>query len=144
GTDMAGGAVNESIIASFTPHMNDIGKISHTLGTAQPGVYYRDFETETLKYEALMPSYPASRDMAALGGIVNNNSGGEKSLEFGKTADWVEQLKVVFADGVERVIKPLNKEQLAAKMEQRDFEGEVYRGIFELCESRYDVIKAAK
>jgi FAD/FMN-containing dehydrogenase len=144
GTDMAGGAINESIIVSFTQHMNNIGSITHTEGTAQPGVYYRDFEVETLKQEALMPSYPASRDMAAIGGIVNNNSGGEKSLEYGKTADWVRELKVVFADGVERTVRPLTKAELATKMAQDDFEGQVYKGIFDLCEVHYDVIKAAK
>jgi FAD/FMN-containing dehydrogenase len=144
GTDMAGGAINDSVIASFTPHMNRIGKVSNTVATAEPGVYYRDFEVQTLKAGALMPSYPASRDMAAIGGIVNNNSGGEKSLEFGKTADWVKQLKVVFADGVEHVVKPLNKAELDAKMEQKDFEGDVYRGIYELCEKHYDLIKKAK
>src|SRR4051794_7189441 len=36
GTDMAGGAINESIIVSFTQHMNAIGTITHTEGTAQP------------------------------------------------------------------------------------------------------------
>jgi FAD/FMN-containing dehydrogenase len=144
GTDMAGGAINESIIVSFTQHMNNIGSITHTEGTAQPGVYYRDFEVETLKQEALMPSYPASRDMAAIGGIVNNNSGGEKSLEYGKTADWIRELKVVFADGVERTVRPLTKAELATKMAQDDFEGQVYKGIFDLCEVHYDVIKAAK
>lgn len=144
GTDMAGGAINDSIIASFTPHMNHIGKVTSKEATAQPGVFYREFEVETLKRGGLMPSYPASRDLAAIGGIVNNNSGGEKSLEFGKTADWVKELKVVFADGVERVVKPLKKPELDRKMEQRDFEGKVYKGIYELCEKHYDVIKAAK
>jgi FAD/FMN-containing dehydrogenase len=144
GTDMAGGAINDSIIASFTPHMNHIGKVTLAEATTQPGVFYRDFEVETLKHGGLMPSYPASRDLAAIGGIVNNNSGGEKSLEFGKTADWVKQLKVVFADGKERVVKPLKKAELDKKMKQKDFEGKVYRGIYELCEKHYDVIKNAK
>lgn len=144
GTDMAGGAINDSVIVSFTPHMNHLGTVTSTAATTQPGVFYRYFELETLKHNALMPSYPASRDMAAMGGIVNNNSGGEKSLEFGKTADWIKQLKVVFADGVERVVKPLNKKELEAKMNQKDFEGDVYRGIYELCEKHYDIIKKAK
>ncbi len=144
GTDMAGGAINESIILSFTQHMNKIVRVTSEEATAQPGVYYRDFEKETLKHNALMPSYPASRDLCALGGIVNNNSGGEKSLEYGKTADWIKQLRVVFADGYEYVVKPLNKEQLHDKMMQKDFEGGVYRGIYDLCEKHYDAIKAAK
>ncbi len=144
GTDMAGGAINESIIVSYTKYVNKIISVTHEEATAQPGVYYRDFEVATLKKHALMPSYPASKDLAALGGIIGNNSGGEKSLEFGKTADWVKELKVVFADGVERVVRPLNKAQLTKKMAQKDFEGQVYKGVYELIEKHYDAIKAAK
>lgn len=144
GTDMAGGAINDSLILSFTQHMNKIVRATSDEATAQPGVYYRDFEKETLRHGSLMPSYPASRDMAALGGIVNNNSGGEKSLEYGKTADWVKELRMVFADGIERVVKPLNKKELDAKIQQKDFEGEIYKGIYDLCDKHYDVIKAAK
>ncbi len=144
GTDMAGGAINESIILSFTQHMHHIGHVSSTEATAQPGVYYRDFEAATLKHHALMPAYPASRDMAAIGGIVNNNSGGEKSLEFGKTADWVKELKLVFADGKERVVKPLKQAELDRKIKQKDFEGQVYKGIYDLCKKHYDLIKKAK
>jgi FAD/FMN-containing dehydrogenase len=144
GTDMAGGAINESIIMSFTQHMNTIVSANLKEATTQPGVFYRDFEVETLKHGSLMPSYPASRDMAAIGGIANNNSGGEKSLEYGKTADWVKALKLVFADGVERVVKPLTKAELDTKMAQNDFEGKAYKGIYDICEKHYDVIKAAK
>ena len=59
-----------------------------------------------------MPSYPASRDLAALGGMVGNNSGGEKSLGFGKVKDFVTELEVVWADGVARKVKPITKAAL--------------------------------
>lgn len=144
GTDMAGGAINDSVIVDFTRYINEIKNVTHERATAQPGVFYRDFEEATFKHKALMPTYPASKSLAALGGLVNNNSGGEKSLEFGKTADWVESLRVVFADGIEREVKPLNKKELDKKMAQKDFEGKVYRKIFDICESNYDAIKAAK
>src|SRR5581483_8989804 len=109
---------------------------------AQPGVFYRDFEKATLAHRALMPSYPASRDLCTIGGMVNNNSGGEKSLEFGKTENFVTELRFVFADGVERTVKPLSKVELVKKMAQKDFEGRVYTELFELCEKHYDKIKA--
>jgi len=144
GTDMAGGAINDSIIVDFTKNINKIVSVTSERAVVQPGMYYRDFEVETLKKGALMPSYPASRDMAAIGGIVNNNSGGEKSLEYGKTADWVAGLKVVFADGIEREVRPLDRKALDKKMAQKDFEGKVYREIYELIEAHYDAIKAAK
>lgn len=144
GTDMAGGAVNDSIIVDFVKYMNKIGDVSKEQAVAQPGVYYRDFEKATLKKGALMPSYPASRDLAALGGLVNNNSGGEKSLEYGKTADYVMELKVVFADGIERIVKPLKGDALKKKLAQRDYEGKLYKKVYDLCEAHYDVIKNAK
>jgi len=144
GTDMSGGAVNEGLIVDFTTHFTKIEGVTKTEAHAQPGVYYRDFEKETLKHGALMPAYPASRDLCTIGGMVNNNSGGEKSLEFGKTENFVNELKVVFADGKEYTVKPLNKLELVRKMGQKDFEGQLYKKVFDLCEKHYDKIKAAK
>jgi len=144
GTCMSGGAINDSIIVDFLEHFKAIEKVTADSAQAQPGVFYRDFEPETLKHGALMPSYPASRDLASIGGMVNNNSGGEKSLEFGKTENFVTELKFVFADGIERTVKPLKKAELDKKMKQKDFEGDVYRQLFKLVDSHYDQIKAAK
>jgi FAD/FMN-containing dehydrogenase len=144
GTDMSGGAVGDSVVVNFRKYFTKIENVSQDQAHVQPGVLYRDFEVETLKKHALMPTYPASRDLASVGGLVNNNSGGEKSLEFGKTQNFVTELKVVFSDGVERVVKPLNKAELDKKMKQKDFEGGVYRRLFHLLDDHYDMIKAAK
>ncbi len=143
GTDMSGGAINEGIIVDFTKHFTKIERVTPTEAQTQPGVYYRDFEKETLKKGALMPSYPASRDLCTVGGMVANNSGGEKSLEFGKVKDFVNELKVVFADGNEYTVKPLNRLELVRKMGQKTYEGRLYKQLFELCEKHYDEIKAA-
>ncbi|HMT18693.1 MAG TPA: FAD-binding oxidoreductase [Candidatus Saccharibacteria bacterium] len=144
GTDMSGGAIGESIIFDMRKYMNKIGEVSATEAKTQPGVLYRDFEVETLKFSAIMPSYPASRDLCSVGGMVANNSGGEKSLEFGKTEEFVKELKVVFSDGKEYSVRPLNKTELDAKIAQNDFEGSIYKRVFDLVDGHYDEIKAAK
>ena len=144
GTDMAGGAINDSIIVDFNKYFSKIIRVTKDRALTQPGVFYRDFENETLKHGSLMPSYPASRDLATVGGMAANNSGGEKSLEFGKTKDFVKALKVVLADGHEYVVKPLKGSALQAKLQQKNFEGSIYNKIYELCENNYDQIKAAK
>jgi FAD/FMN-containing dehydrogenase len=144
GTDMSGGAINDSIIADFNKHFTKITSVSSNSAQVQPGVFYRDFEVETLKQHALLPPFPASRDLCTVGGMVNNNSGGEKSLEFGKTEKFVNELKMVFADGNEYSVKPLNKAGLDAKMKQDDYEGNLYKGLYELIEADYEKIKAAK
>lgn len=144
GTDMSGGAINDSIIMDFKRHFNKITSVSSHAAHAQPGVLFKDFDAVTKEHHALLPSYPASRDLCTIGGMVNNNSGGEKSLEFGKTEAYVTELKVIFADGVERTVKPLKLPELQAKVKQDDFEGRLYRHIYTLCEHYYDQIKAAK
>ncbi|HSH17747.1 MAG TPA: FAD-binding oxidoreductase [Candidatus Saccharimonadales bacterium] len=144
GTDMSGGAINESIIVDFTKYFTAVKQVTPTTARTQPGVMYEAFEAETLKQGSLMPTFPASRSLCTVGGMVNNNSGGEKSLEYGKAIDFVTELKVVFADGVERTVKPLNKAELDAKMQQHDFEGKVYRELFGLVSAHYDQIKAAE
>ena len=144
GTDMSGGAVNESIVADFNKYFKSIYQVSSTEGHAQPGVFYRDFEKETLKHRALMPSYPASRDLCTIGGMVNNNSGGEKSLEFGKTENFVNEIEVVLADGSKVKMGPISRSELQKKMKQKDFEGEIYRKTYALVDRHYDAIKKAK
>ncbi len=144
GTDMSGGSINASIILDFTRYMNAIGTVTSETGTVQPGCYYRNFEKETLKHNAIMPTYPASREICAVGGMIGNNSGGEKSLKYGKTAAHVKELKVVFADGNEYIIRPLTAAELAAKVAQNDFEGTIYKKLSDLIQQNLEIIMAAK
>lgn len=144
GTDMTGGAINDSIIVDFKQHLTAIEHVAADSAQVQPGALYREFEVETLKHQALLPPYPASRDLCTVGGMVANNSGGEKSLEYGKVKDFVTSLRVVFADGNEYEVKPLTRKELDAKMAQKDYEGAIYKRVYELCEKHYDEIKAAK
>src|SRR5689334_13220741 len=39
GTDMAGGAINESIIVDFNKHMNIVEDVTETYARTQPGVF---------------------------------------------------------------------------------------------------------
>src|SRR6185436_19055347 len=80
----------------------------------------------------------------AMGGMYGNNSAGERTLKYGKTEDYIVSAKVVFADGNEYVVKPLNKGELDKKIAQGDFEGNVYKKIFELINENSKEIKQAK
>jgi FAD/FMN-containing dehydrogenase len=144
GTDMSGGAINTSIIVSFAQYFNQTPTIEGDIAKVQPGVYYRDFEKETLKHGLLYYPYPSSREICAMGGIVNNNAGGEKSLGYGKAENYVTQLKMVLADGNEYDIKPLNEQELQNKMNEDTFEGKLYKSIYELINNNYDMIMQAK
>jgi FAD/FMN-containing dehydrogenase len=144
GTDMGGGAINDSIIVAMTPYMNRLIEVTDKAAHVQPGMFYRDFDLETKKLGSILPSYPASRDLATVGGMVSNNSGGEKSLQFGKTDRYVTHLQVILSDGNEYTVRPLKKDELVRKMSQGDFEGNLYKQTFELLEEHYEAIQKAK
>ena len=128
----------------MTKYLNQVVVVTETSANLQPGLFFLDFDPLTQEKAAMFPSYPASRDLCTLGGMVSNNSGGEKSLRYGKTANYVTELKVVLADGNEYIMKPLQKDELVRKMSQGDFEGNLYKQLFELIEAHYDEIKQAK
>ncbi len=145
GSDMTGGPLSESIILDFTKYFKrDEINFEKLEAVVEPGVFYRDFEKETLLKRISYPSYPASKMLAAFGGMVMNNSAGERTLRYGQTRDYVEGLKIVLSDGNEYEIKPLSLNELREKISQGDFEGELYRKTFELIEKNYENIKEAK
>ncbi len=143
-TDMTGGPINDSVILDVAKHFNRVIEVGKDYAITQPGVFYRDFEKATLAKDLLMPSYPASREICTVGGMVSNNSGGEKTLSYGKTIDYVRELKAVLADGNEYTFHPLTVPELEAKKQLGTFEGEVYRKMHALIESKYDQIRQAR
>lgn len=144
GTCMTGGSLTSSIIVDTTKHMHRIYDVTEFSASAEPGVYYRDFEKRTLAHGWIMPSYPASREIAAIGGIVSNNSGGEKTLTYGKTENYVKSLDVVYANGARDLLRAYSGEELEAKLQEQTEGGRIHREIFALVNEHYDVIKAAK
>jgi len=144
GTDMSGGPLNDSLIMDFTKYMNTLVSVDDEKGIAQPGVYYRDFEKATLRRGRIMPAYTASKELNAIGGMVANNSGGEKTIKYGKVERYVREQKVVFADGNEYLVKPLTLVELKAKMKEKTFEGLVYKQLYKLLDKNYDLIQAAR
>ncbi len=144
GTCMSGGSLTDSISVDFTKFLNHVVEVGGDYAICEPGLYYRDLEKVIEPKGLIYPSFPASKELCAIGGIVANNSGGEKSLTYGQTWKHVRHLNVVLADGSMITTGPLNPEQLAAKCKQTDFEGEVYRKTLALIENNYDLIKQAK
>lgn len=143
GTDMTGAAIGESIICDIK-ELNNIKKIGEDFVILQPGVYYRDLEIELAKHNLFLPSYPASKSLCTVGGMVATNAGGEKNLRFGKTENYVSELKAILADGEEYLIKSLSKEELEEKIKLKNFEGQFYKKLYKLITQNEDLIESAK
>ena len=137
GTDMSGGAIGESIILDFTRYMNKMVTFDGDRITVQPGMLYRDFEKLTLAKGLILPCYTASKSMNAMGGMFGNNSAGEKTLKYGKAEDYVLESKVVFADAVERTVKPFPVSEISSAQE-------IYKKVYDLIKGNEEEIKNAK
>ncbi len=144
GTDMSGAALTESVVVDMQKHLNHVKEVKEEYAITEPGVFYRDFEAATLRKGLLLPSYPASREICTVGGMVANNSGGEKTLVYGKTERYVASLKAVLADGKEYELKALSEPELKKKMRSRTFEGKLYKGLHALVTKNAELLKRAK
>lgn len=143
GTDMSGGPLNSGIIADMTA-LNRVIEIGNSFAVVEPGAYFRDFDKKTKEKNLELPSYTASREWCTVGGMVANDSGGEKNLKYGKTSRYVEELDVVLADGMVHTLKKLEGEALTQKLAEKSFEGEIYREVSGLLKKNTDVIAHAK
>jgi len=145
GTDMSGGPLTDSVVAVFTKYMNKVIEVGSGYAVTEPGAFYRDFEKATLaEGRQIMPSYPASREIAAMGGIVNNDSGGERTLEYGKTRKYVEEIDVVLSDGTKAILKQHSKEEVERKASFDTLEGRIYRDMRTLITENKVAIDAAR
>lgn len=142
GTDMSGGPLTTGVVVSFMKHMNRIIEVGGDYAVTEPGVFYRDFEKETLAKGLILPSFPASREVAAMGGIVANNAAGERTLEYGQTERYVEELDVVLSDGSVATFRPLTAPELADKKKLQNLEGDIYRQMDTLLTQNAELIEA--
>lgn len=144
GTDMSGGPLSDSIILDIAAHCNRLLEIGTMFAVVEPGMYFRDFDRETKNHDLELPSYTASRELNTVGGMVANNSGGEKNLKYGKTARYVEALDVILADGRVHTLQALKGDALRAKCAEQNFEGVVYREMCALVSRNKETIAQHK
>lgn len=162
GTCMSGGSLNDSIIVDTTRYMSGILELvkkdygfqynpltKHSFPVVGhvrvlPGTPYKKLEEEAGKQGMVMPCFPASKNLCAVGGMVGNNGAGEKTLKYGQNKDFVQELKAVFSDGNEYLVKPISKTELDAKMIEDTFEGRLYRSVWNIIQRNKEEIKKAK
>lgn len=144
GTDMTGAAIGEGIILDVSKYLNKLKKVSKDSTIVEPGMLYRDFEAETLKQNLILPTYPASRELCTIGGMVAANAGGELELKYGPINKYLKKVKVILADGNEYVFENLNQEELNKKIAQKDFEGKIYSQILELIKNNRKIIEKSR
>lgn len=142
GTDQAGAALGSGIMIVFPAHMNRIVELDGKTGdvTIEPGINYGKLQQTLHTHGRFLPPFPSSIEFSTLGGAIANNAGGEKTIKYGSTRNFVKSLRVVLANGEVIETKRLNKRELNKKLGLASFEGEIYRSLDTLIEENKEKI----
>jgi len=142
GSDQTGAAIGSGIIMAFTAHLNRVLEFDSKTGivTVEPGINYGKLQQTLQTHGRFLPPYPASLEYATIGGAVANNAGGEKSVKYGSTREYVKSLRVVLANGEVIMTGRLSKRELDKKLGLSTFEGEIYRSLDTLLEEQKDLL----
>jgi len=142
GTDQGGAALGEGIMMVFPAHLNRVIEYNAKNGVVavEPGINYGKLQQTLKTHGRFLPPFPSSIEYSTIGGAVANNAGGEKTVKYGDTRQFVRSLRVVLANGEVIETGRINKRELAKKLGLPTFEGEIYRSIDALVEEHKNLI----
>lgn len=117
-TALAGQTVGAGLVVDVSRHLTNIEPLDDERVRVEPGVVLKRLEASLRARGRTFPPDPSSGRACTLGGMIANNAAGAHSVKYGTTADYVESLDVVMADGsrrrLERVPRPVEPGTLEA------------------------------
>ncbi len=142
GTSKTGAAIGEGAIVSMPAHFSSILEVDtkQKLARVQPGLSLDAFQ-ETMKTHGL--TFPVASETDAnstLGGYVANNIAASRSVKYGDTRQWIDQLEVVLANGEVIQTGRVSKRELNKKKGLASLEGEIYRQLDGLITDQSELI----
>ena len=134
GTSQAGQAIGPGVQLDFSKHMNRLLDLDVEARTArvEPGIVLDELNALLKPHNLHLPLDLSTANRATIGGMIANNSAGTRSIVYGKTIDYVLELKVVLADGTTVEMRALDRKELETKLAQEDLEGACYRTVRQL------------
>ncbi|MDX1347276.1 MAG: FAD-binding and (Fe-S)-binding domain-containing protein [Thiomicrorhabdus chilensis] len=136
GTSLGGQATGSGTLIDVSKHLTKIiaYRPKEREVDVEPGVIQDDLN-DFLKADGLRFAPDTSTsNRAMIGGMIGNNSCGSYSVYYGTTREHVKSVDVILADGSETTFGSLSDNQLQQKLNQQDFEGNIYRTVFNLLE----------
>jgi len=131
GTSLAGQTFGPGIVIDFSKHLNAVLEVNEAQRWArvQPGIV-RDHLNQHIAHLGLhFGPDPATSSRATLGGMINNNSSGTRSIVHGKTIDHVIALKVLLADGTVVWLDAQDSQAWQQQAQGDDRLAQLYRGV---------------
>jgi FAD/FMN-containing dehydrogenase/Fe-S oxidoreductase len=101
GTGLVGGALGEGLVIDFSRHNQQITDLDLERKTVRvgPGVVLDELNSVLRPHGYRFGPDVATSSRATLGGMIANNSSGSHTPVYGTTADHINELEIVLADG---------------------------------------------
>lgn len=143
GTSQAGQAIGAGLQLDFSKHMNRVLDldVENRVVEVEPGIVLDELNAELKPHGLQLPLDLSTSNRATIGGMLANNSSGTRSIVYGKTIDFVEELSVVLADASRVHMRSLADGELADRLTQTDREGACYRIVKELASAHAEEIQ---
>src|SRR5712671_7575642 len=101
GTGLVGGAIGEGVVIDFSRHLRNIRDLDLERQTVRvgPGVILDQLNSFLRPHGFRFGPDVATSSRATLGGMIANDSSGSHTPVYGTTADHINELEIVLADG---------------------------------------------
>src|SRR6516162_943614 len=142
GTSQAGQAIGAGVQLDFSKYLNRLIALDpdRKTVTVEPGIVLDELNAFLKPYGLQLPLDISTSDRATVGGMIANNSSGTRSVVYGKTLDYVLELRAALSDGSVVTLGPLDDGAWEARCHRQDLEGACYRVVGELAAAHADEI----
>ncbi|MBP0448889.1 FAD-binding oxidoreductase [Kitasatospora sp. RG8] len=145
GTSIGGQAIGPgAVVLDFRRHLGAVLGVDRERRTArvEPGAVLDDLQRAARPYGLRFGPDPSTHSRCTLGGMIGNDSCGAHSVAWGRTADNVESLDLLLADGTELTVGgPLGPEGRAELLGRPGRPGRLLRELHEFTERHLALIR---
>lgn len=114
GTSLVGGAVPQDSLVVDMCRMNRVLELKpdgrHAV--VEPGVIAERLNRRLAEHGLFFPVVPSSHRVCTIGGMIAANAGGNRTIRYGKTNEWVAEIEAV--DGSSKVRHLTEREEIDA------------------------------
>jgi FAD/FMN-containing dehydrogenase/Fe-S oxidoreductase len=144
GTSLAGQSCNVAVVLDFTKYMNQILELDYAqrFARVQPGLVLDTLRDRAELQHLTFAPDPSTHNRCTIGGMIGNNSCGTHSLLGGKTADNVEELKILLYDGTQLTVGATTDAELDRVVREGGRRGEIYSRLRAIRDRYADLIRA--
>jgi FAD/FMN-containing dehydrogenase/Fe-S oxidoreductase len=146
GSSLAGQAVGAAVVLDMPKYMHSLVAVDSDSRRArvQPGMTLQALNDRLAPHGLKFGPDPASSVVCTIGGMVGNNSTGTHSILYHMTADQLEAVDVVLADGTPARFAPTPRREIAEQVMRGGLLGAIWQRIPAIVEGARSALDARR